>query len=216
MFRGNYIISNVLQYIKNVIRWFSMHVLPVISAVWFSPHSTRLTLPLLKCSTTLGKRDSNMKVPWPSCPNWPRPNEYTSCSALPDVHNIQSSQKRKTRQQSKICSPTCKCHCVPSSTGYLYHFIRDAGHLLRHFMIGQLLCGQAQLPTVLFSKCKQGPIHCNKWNKHHLATSQPSYMKICCHTELYGSWRGGRKVIMNSPKSGDLKCYAGITMKHSS
>lgn len=77
--RGNYITTN-----KRMLSG----ILPVINAVWFSPHSTCLTLPLLKCSTTLGKRDSNMNVPWPSCPNWPRPNEYTLCSALPDMCNI--------------------------------------------------------------------------------------------------------------------------------
>ena len=58
--------------------------------------------------------------------------------------------------------PTCESHCVSSATRHLDHFVRDALHQLGDPVIGQLVGGQTQLPTVPLPKRVKLPINCKK------------------------------------------------------
>lgn len=81
------------------VRWCDDRVfaVPVRTALWFSPHAMCFTLPLRKCSTTLGKLDSKTKVPWPSWPNCPRPKEYRCFSESNRKHTNTSGTSKEAQ-----------------------------------------------------------------------------------------------------------------------
>lgn len=121
--------------------------------------------PFLKCSTGLGSRDSKMKVPWPSCPNCPRPKVNSPSSERQKAPD-QEGERRRASAMFPAHSSTCQRHRVSAAARHLRHRLLDALHQLRDAVARQLLRGQAQFSALALAEgvesatsCRHGPEH---------------------------------------------------------